>query len=199
MQPEPSQQQRQRHQHTRIRGRRRGRAETSCGHPVLPVAAAIVVVVVALCCAGTTAYAFVPRSQPFRRHSLTPPPRAPPPATTGASWLSPLAQRPVAARASRMSLGEPPSAVMRRALQRAWQASSSEAATHEQLEVSDALDRLRLFKIFASRVANRAEAAWRHISISPDRFILGACITHGRVDASLSVEQKLMLGVAGRS
>jgi len=37
---------------------------------------------------------------------------------------------------SRMVLGESPSAACRRALQRAWQASSDEATTHEQLEVS---------------------------------------------------------------
>ncbi|CAM9169928.1 unnamed protein product [Ectocarpus sp. 4 AP-2014] len=126
-------QQQQQQQHV-LRTSRRKPLRTSCGHLLLLVGAALLPI---------ANHAFVPQallrhlagagtglrsgakashssitSSVYRRNEH----RAPPPA------------KAAAARANRMVLGEVPSAECRRTLQRAWQASSSEARTHEQLE-----------------------------------------------------------------
>lgn len=116
-------QQHQEQQQSRRRRRRRGGLEAGFGQ-LLPVAA------VALC---SMTNAFVPQTS--WRGSLGPPSLLH--QTTSSSALpNTNSQRGAAARGSRMVLGEAPSAACRRALQRAWQASSKEATTHERLEVS---------------------------------------------------------------
>lgn len=131
--PQQAEQQQQRRQqtqqHSRRRRRRIGGIEAGLGQ-LLPVAA------VALC---SMTNAFVPQPSSWRRAAVGPsPPTLGSTTTSSSSALPhPNAQRGAAARASRMVLGESPSAACRRALQRAWQASSEEATTHEYLEVRE--------------------------------------------------------------
>lgn len=120
--PQAEQQQpQQQPQHSRRRRRRRGGLEASFGQ-LLPVAA------VALC---SMTNAFVPQPS---WHSVGHGP-SPPRATSSSDLPDATMQRGAVASGVRMVLGESPSAACRRALQRAWQASSEEATTHEHLEV----------------------------------------------------------------